>query len=101
MYMDKLDGRISQDLFDRQAASMRREQDGLLREIQGIEQATPAPIEQASICLANESSERVVPPAACQRAASIAPDGCRKGVLEGRLPADSLFEPFEILRHSN
>jgi hypothetical protein len=51
MYLDKLDGRISQDLFDRQAASMRVEQAGLLRKI--------------------------------------------------RRPSDSLFEPFEILRHSN
>lgn len=43
MYMDKLDGRIRQELFDRQTANMRREQDGLLRRIQDIEKAVPAP----------------------------------------------------------
>jgi hypothetical protein len=47
MYMDKLDGRISQELFNRQATSMRGGQDGLLRKIQGIEKATPAPVDQA------------------------------------------------------
>src|SRR5262249_40281033 len=31
MYMDKLDGRINQQLYDKQAAKMRGEQDGLLR----------------------------------------------------------------------
>jgi len=36
MYMDKLDGRITPEFFDKQAAVWRREQDGLLRKIQDI-----------------------------------------------------------------
>ena len=36
MYMDKLDGRITQEFFDKQAGVWRREQDGLLRKIQDI-----------------------------------------------------------------
>ena len=43
MYMDKLDGRINQELFDKEAATIRREQGGLLRKIQ----AAPAPVDQA------------------------------------------------------
>ena len=47
MYMDKLDGRITQDFFDKQAAMWHKEQDGLLRKIQDIRKATPAPVDQA------------------------------------------------------
>lgn len=47
MYLDKLDGRISQEFFDNQSAAWRREQDGLQRKIQDIQKATPAPIDQA------------------------------------------------------
>jgi site-specific DNA recombinase len=47
MYMDKLDGRISQEFFDKQAGALRREQDGLLRRIQEVENGTPAPVDQA------------------------------------------------------
>ena len=47
MYMDKLDGRITQEFFDKQAALWRAEQNGLLRKIQDIEKATPAPVDQA------------------------------------------------------
>jgi hypothetical protein len=35
------------------------------------------------------------------RPTALAPDGRREGRLEGRHFADGLFEPFEILRHSN
>ena len=39
MYMDKLDGRITQEFFDRQAANLRTEQDCLLRKIEDIQKA--------------------------------------------------------------
>ena len=45
MYLDKLDGRISQEFFDKHSGSWRLEQDGLLRKIQDIQKATPAPID--------------------------------------------------------
>ena len=47
MHMDKLDGRVTPALFDQQAATMRREQDGLVRKIQEIQKATPVPIDEA------------------------------------------------------
>jgi site-specific DNA recombinase len=47
MYLDKLDGRITQEFFDKHSANWRREQNGLLRKIQDIQKATPAPIDQA------------------------------------------------------
>ena len=46
MYLDKLDGRIPQELFDKHSGICHREQDGLLRKIQDIQKA-PAPIDQA------------------------------------------------------
>src|SRR5207247_6909290 len=47
MYLDKLDGRITQEFFDQQSAAWRSEQDGLQRKIQEVQKATPAPIDQA------------------------------------------------------
>jgi site-specific DNA recombinase len=47
MYMDKLDGRINQEFFDRNSANWRREQAGLLSKIQDIQKAAAAPIDQA------------------------------------------------------
>ena len=39
MYLDKLDGRITQEFFERAIGALRKEQDGLLRKIQDIEKA--------------------------------------------------------------
>ena len=50
MYVDKIDGRISQELFDRQAASMRGEQDGLVRKIQASRMPRQRPSIKQSIC---------------------------------------------------
>ena len=47
MYLDKLDGRITQEFFDKQSAMWRREQDALLLKIQDIQKATLAPIDEA------------------------------------------------------
>jgi len=47
MYLDKLDGCITQEFFDKHSATWRREQDVLLREIQEIQKATPTPLDQA------------------------------------------------------
>ncbi len=102
MYMDKLDGRVRQELFDRQAASMRKEQEALVHKVQGIGKATCPRRSSSRHAPPDESSERTIPPTACKRASlSIAPEGCGKGVVEGRHTAEALFEPFEILRHWN
>ena len=50
MYLDKLDGRITQEFFDEQAATWRRGHDDLLRKIQDIQTATPAPMIRPSTC---------------------------------------------------
>jgi len=47
MYLDKLDGLITQEFYDKQSATWRREQDILLRKIQDIQKGAPAPIDQA------------------------------------------------------
>jgi site-specific DNA recombinase len=47
MYTDKLDGRITQEMFDRRAVECRREQQGFLAKIQDIERTAPAPVDQA------------------------------------------------------
>src|ERR1700694_5317127 len=45
MYLDKLDGRIDAPFFDRKAADWRREQDGILRNIQVHQDADQSYIE--------------------------------------------------------
>ena len=102
MYMDKLDGRISQDLFDRQAASMRREQDGLLRKIQDIEKATPTPVDHAIDMLrpTSRASELFLRQPASEQRRLLQTVIEKASWKEGSLQT-ALFEPFEILRHSN
>jgi hypothetical protein len=102
MYTNKLDGRINQDLFDRNSAIWRREQQALLRKIQSIQTAAPVPIDQAvdMVRLTSRASELFRgQPAAEQRRllqAVIEKAAWQDGELR-----TSLFEPFEILRHSN
>ena len=47
MYMDKLDDRITQEFFDKQAATLRREQKAVLCKIQEIQKAALAPVDHA------------------------------------------------------
>ena len=102
MYMDKLDGRITQEFFDKQSATLRREQDGLQRKIQEIQKATPAPIDQAvdMLRLTSRANELFLQqPAAEQRRllqVVVQKAAWRDGAL-----LTTLFEPFQILRHSN
>ena len=102
MYMDKLDGRISQELFDRQATSMRREQETFLHKIQGIEKATPAPVDHAidMLRLTSSASELFLQqPAAEQR--RLLQVVVEKAAWQDGALRTTLFEPLEILRHSN
>jgi site-specific DNA recombinase len=102
MYMDKLDGRITQEFFDKQAATFRREQDGLLCKIQGIQKAALAPVDQAidMLRLTSRASELFLQqPTNEQRRllqTVVEKAAWKDGVLQ-----TTLFEPFEILRHSN
>jgi DNA invertase Pin-like site-specific DNA recombinase len=102
MYMDKLDGRITQEFFDKQAAALRREQDGLLCRVQGIQNAAPAPVDQAidMLRLTSRASELFLQqPASEQR--RLLQTVVEKAAWKGGALSTTLFEPFEILRHSN
>jgi site-specific DNA recombinase len=102
MYMDKLDGRITQEFFDQLAAKLRREQDGLQRRIQDIQKATPAPVDQAidTLRLTSRASKLFLQqPAIEQRRllqTVVEKAAWKNGVLQA-----ALFEPFDILRRSN
>ncbi len=102
MYSDKLDGRITQEFFDKQSATWRGGQDGLLRKINDIRNAAPSPIDEAvdMLRLTSRASELFLPqPAAEQRRllqVVVEKAAWRDGAL-----LTTLFEPFQILRHSN
>jgi site-specific DNA recombinase len=102
MYMDKLDGRITQEFFDKQAATMRQEQGGLLRKIQDIENATPVPIDQAidMLRLTSRTSELFLQQSAIEQRRLLQTVVEKAAWKDGGLQT-ALFEPFEILRHSN
>jgi hypothetical protein len=102
MYLDKLDGRITQEFFDQQSAAWRLEQDGLLRKINDIQKATPAPVDQAvnMLRLTSQASESFMRrPAAEQR--RLLQVVVEKSAWQFNVLRTTLFEPFEILRHSN
>jgi site-specific DNA recombinase len=102
MYLDKIDGRITQEFFDKQSATWRREQDGLLLKIQEIQNATPAPIDQAvdMLKLTSQTSELfLAQPASEQR--RFLQTVVEKAAWQDSALRTTLFEPFEVLRHSN
>jgi site-specific DNA recombinase len=102
MYMDKLDGRITQEFFDRNSATWRGEQEALLRKIRNIQTAAPAPIDQAvdMLRLTSRASELFLQqPAAEQR--RLLHVVFEKATWQDGALGTTLFEPFEILRHSN
>ena len=102
MYLDKLDGRITPEFFDDQAAAWRREQDAILRKVQEAQKATPAPVDQAIDTLHLTSQ-------ACQlfmRQSAEEQRRLLRGLIKNATWQDgtlrtALFEPFEVLRHSN
>jgi site-specific DNA recombinase len=102
MYMDKLDGRITQEFFDRQAANLRMEQDTLQRKVQDIQQATPAPVDQAidMLRLTSRASELFLQQPAAEQHRLLQSVVEKAAWKDGTLQTN-LFEPFEILRHSN
>jgi hypothetical protein len=102
MYMDKLDGRITQEFFDKQAGTWQKEQDGLLSGIQEIQKATPAPIDEAvdMLRLTSRASELFLQqPSGEQR--RLLQTVVKKAAWKAGALQTALFEPFEILRHSN
>ncbi len=102
MYMDKLDGRITEEFYDERAAAWKREQESLRRKIQDIQRAAPAPVDQAvdMLRLTSRACQLFLQqPANEQRRLlqTLIKDAAWK---DGALRT-TLFEPFDILRHSN
>ena len=102
MYMDKLDGRITLDFFDNQAAIFRRQQDALLRKIQEIQKVAPMPVDQAIdvLRLTSRAGQLFLQQSAAEQRRLIQTVVESATWKNGALQA-ALFEPFEILRHSN
>jgi hypothetical protein len=102
MYMDKLDGRITQEFFDKQAGVWRHEQDGLLHKIQDIQKAAPVPVDQAIdlLRLTSRASELFLQQPATEQRRLLTTVMEKATWKQGALQT-VLFEPFEILRHSN
>lgn len=99
--MDKVYGRITQEFFDRQAANLRMEQERLQRKIQDIPQATPAPVDQAIVLrLTSRASELFLQQPAAEQHRFLQSVVEKAAWKDGAL-LTNLFEPFEILRHSN
>lgn len=102
MYLDKLEGRITQESFDKHAEAWRSEQQSMLRNMQKIRRAAPAPVDQAIDALRLTSQ-------ACQMfQQQQAPEQRRllqvivkDAVWQDGTLRTALFEPSEILRHSN
>ncbi|MBM3739604.1 MAG: recombinase family protein, partial [Acidobacteria bacterium] len=102
MYLDKLDGRITQELFDKHSATFRRDQDGLLLKIQDLQKATPLPIDQAvdMLRLTSRASELFLQQSAAEQRRLLQVVVEKAAWQDGTLRT-TLFEPFEVLRHSN
>ena len=102
MYMDKLDGRITHEFFDKQAATLRREQDGLLYKIQGIQKAALAPVDHAidMLRLTSRASDLFLQQPAGEQLQLLQTVVEKAAWKDGALQT-ALFEPFETLRHSN
>jgi site-specific DNA recombinase len=102
MYLDKLDGRITQEFFDKQSITLRGEQDGLLRKIQDVQKAALTSIDQAidTLRLTSRASELFMQQPAAEQRRFLRVVFEKAVWRDGALRA-TLFEPFEILRHSN
>jgi thioredoxin-like negative regulator of GroEL len=102
MYLDKLDGRISEGLFDKKSAEWRGEQQRLLTKIQEIQMAAPVPVEQAidMLQLTSRASELFLEQPAKEQQHLLQVMIKEATWQDGSLRT-TLFEPFQILRHSN
>jgi site-specific DNA recombinase len=102
MYLNKLDGRITQEFFDKQSVAWRLEQDGLQRKIQDVQKATLAPVDYAidMLRLTSGASELFLQQTAAEQR-RLLQVVVEKAAWQGGALRTTLFEPFEILRHSN
>jgi len=102
MYLDKLDGRVTQEFFDKQATLWCAEQRELLRKIQEIQNAAPTPVDQAvnMMGLMSRASELFLEQSAPEQR-RLLQVVVEEAAWRGGTLRIKLLEPFEILRHSN
>jgi site-specific DNA recombinase len=102
MYVDKLEGRITPEFYDRQAEAWRKEQQTIFRNIQEIQKAAPAQVDQAvdALELTSRACRLFREQTAVEQRRLLRLLVKEATWLDGGLRT-SLFEPFEILRRSN
>jgi hypothetical protein len=102
MYADKLDGPISQEYFDRNSAVWRTEQQSLMQKVRGIQMADPIPIDESinMLRLVSQTSELFVQQPSLEQRRFLQLVIERATWIGGEL-STTMFEPFEVLRHSN
>ena len=101
MYMDKLDGRITQEFFDKQAATLRRAGWSVMQDRRYPEgHAGPSRSGHQHVAR-DEPCERVVPPATRREQRRLLQVVVEKASWKDGALQTALFEAFGILRHSN
>lgn len=102
MHLDKLYGRVTQEFFDKQSDSWRCDQNAIMRKIQKIQNAAPAPVEEAvdALRLTSEACRLFCQQTAAEQRRLFEVVIKQATWQNGELRA-MLFEPFEIMRHSN
>jgi site-specific DNA recombinase len=102
MYADKLDGRITGEFFDQRSAAWRTEQDAIVRKINDIRNSAPAPVETAvnTLRFTSRACELFEQQTSSEQRRLLQVLVKNASWQEGKLQT-TLFEPFEILRHSN
>jgi site-specific DNA recombinase len=102
MYLDKLDGRITAEFYDERSGAWRREQETIVRKINEVQNAGPAPIETAidALRLTSRACELFAEQSSSEqrRLASTADQGCC--LAGGQIANDAVrtirdFAPFE------
>jgi len=102
MYLDRLEGRITQEFFDECAAGWRREQDAIMGKIPEAQKATLAGVDQAinTLCLTSQACRLFMQQSAEERRRLLR-EPIKKAAWQDGTLQTTLFEPFEMLRHSN
>jgi site-specific DNA recombinase len=102
MYMDKLDGRITAEFFDQRSAAWRQEQEAIVRRIDTIQKSAPVPVDTAIdvLQLTSEACRLFEQQSAAEQRRFLQLLVKKAEWRDGKLRA-TLFEPFEVLRHSN
>lgn len=102
MYIDKLDGRLSQESFNRISAVWRSEQQSIMQKIRKIQLGARAPIDEGvdMLRVVSRTSELFLQQPALEQRRFLKVVFEKASWQHGELRT-SMFEPFETLRHSN